>query len=55
MSDLRVAHGDERLCRPVLGEDFVWRCEACGEFIDAAVIFPGDGAAIVLPVCVEGD
>ncbi len=38
-------------CTPRLGDDFVWRCEVCGDFIDAAVIFPGDGIPIVLPEC----
>ena len=38
-------------CSPRLGDDFVWRCEVCGDFIDAAVIFPGDGIPVILPDC----
>lgn len=38
-------------CSPRLGDDFVWRCEVCSDFIDAAVIYPGDGIPVVLPEC----
>lgn len=47
----RFTDSDPTRCRPALGDDFVWRCERCSEFIDAAVLFPGDGHPVILPPC----
>lgn len=38
-------------CNPRLTDDFVWRCKVCGDFIDSAVISPGDGIPVNFPGC----